>query len=438
MKILNLKAKNFRNLKNINVDFQDINILTGRNSSWKTNIIQLLRSCLNTSSDTESYLWKNVVSTWIWISSTTIETKISWNENLYWYVDDEKIAEIYKVKEYTLKKEITKNPLNLKKLSLKINWKKAIVKDFDIDNSDISDDIFAWVKNKVIKDAFIRDYSNNNNILREDSSKHIGQFKSLVDWKIISHDDKSPFSMCSSNIFKYVTWIQEENKKEYAIQALEQLWKRNKRMPTSNFTTAKFIFLLSDLQANENQFQLFQKDLRFFTDWVLTKVYINDNWSNWWKWDIYVESPNWPKNIEFISAGTSIILYFVLIKNWLKLDYYNRSYKKPEIMIFDELDSSIHPSLIPLFVELLISLSKFIQIFISSHSTTFIDCFNKDQLYLIKDIGSFNKKVNVHSNILSYQQILNSLNPKEKEILGDMRNSELYINCDLDAIFPTK
>ena len=115
-----------------------------------------------------------------------------------------------------------------------------------------------------------------------------------------------------------------------------------------------------------------------------------------------------------------------------------KSYKNPEIMIFDELDSSIHPSIVPIFVELLISLSKHIQIFISTHSTSFIDCFNREQLFLIKDIWSFNEKVNVNSNILSYEDILNSLNEKERIVLSSMNNSELYVNCDIDSVFPTK
>jgi hypothetical protein len=38
------------------------------------------------------------------------------------------------------------------------------------------------------------------------------------------------------------------------------------------------------------------------------------------------------------------MLYFILLKNWLELDI--KSYQNPEIMIFDELDSAIHPSLI--------------------------------------------------------------------------------------------
>jgi len=437
MKILNLKAKNFRNLKSVNVDFQDINILTGRNSVWKTNLIQLLRNCLNTSTDIEEYFGKNVVSIGTWISSTTIEAKVSWGGNIYGYVDDDWVADLYKIKEYTLRKEIVKNPLSLKKMSIKTFWQSTTIKDFDIDKFDFSDSIFKD-KPKVTKDAFIRDYSNENNILREDSSKHIVQFKNLVEWRIISHDDSSPFSICSSNIFKYVTWVKEENKKELAVQAIDQLWKKLRKPWTSNFTTAKFIFLLADLQWNLEQFKTFKKDLSFFTNWVLRNVYINENGSHGWKGDIFVESPNWPRNIEFISAGTSIMLYFVLIKNWIKLPMHEKSYKNPEIMVFDELDSSIHPSIIPMFVELLISLSKNIQIFISSHSTSFIDCFSRDQLFLIKDIWSFNEKVNVNSNILSYNDILNSLNDKEKEVLSWMDNSELYVNCDIDSVFPTK
>lgn len=42
MKIKRLEAENFRNLKNIAVDFEDVNIIYGKNAQGKTNLIEAI------------------------------------------------------------------------------------------------------------------------------------------------------------------------------------------------------------------------------------------------------------------------------------------------------------------------------------------------------------------------------------------------------------
>ena len=105
-------------------------------------------------------------------------------------------------------------------------------------------------------------------------------------------------------------------------------------------------------------------------------------------------------------------------------------------MIFDELDSAIHPSLIWKFTELLKIISNKTQLFITTHSTNFIDNFERKDIYLLKDIWSFNDKVKVESNILSYEKIINSLSKEEQKVFKKTPNSDLYINWYIDSFFP--
>jgi predicted ATP-dependent endonuclease of OLD family len=172
----------------------------------------------------------------------------------------------------------------------------------------------------------------------------------------------------------------------------------------------------------------------FYSEGVISEVKINTRGAEWFKWNIFIKTPYWPRDIDYISAWSAIILYFVVLKNWLNLE--KKSYTQPNIMIFDELDSAIHPSLIWKFSELLKIISHKVQLFITSHSTTFIDNFERENIYLLKDIWSFNEKVKVKSNVMSYEKIMSSLNEEEQEVFKKMSNSELYINWYIDTFFP--
>lgn len=437
MKITNLKVSNFRNLKNIDINFWNINILTWRNSTWKTNLTQLLTNCLNIDDDVEKQFWKNILTHWPWLSETTINVTIDDIHYEMWQMKDTKINFI-KPKSFVYKRSIKKNPISLKKISLDFEWKivETGIEKINLFTTWKSSEIFDNVDNSFIKNIY-EDEKNWNLIKSEKQEKWLTFFKmfqNITEDKIISYDDVSSFSKCSGLIYDFVTLSKELNKKEISLEAIEDLKNKNIKKWVSNFSTAKFIFLLADIQRNENVFKKFNDDLDFFTDGILKKVYINTDWSEGSKWDIYVVSPHWPKDIELISAWTAIILFFVLLKNWLSLNI--KSYQHPNVMIFDELDSAIHPSLIWKFTELLKIISNKTQLFITTHSTNFIDNFERKDIYLLKDIWSFNDKVKVESNILSYEKIIDSLNDVEQDIFKSTPNSDLYINWYIDSFFP--
>lgn len=435
MKILNIKAKNFRNLKNIDVKFWNINILTGKNSTWKTNLTQLLTYSLATNPDVKSYFWENITTYQPWISQTTIETTIEDNSAFFnsneWFLWI--LKPIFKYKHI-----ISKNPLFSLTQEIKYQWTEhQYEKITDFINDDTS--------GIELKRAFIKEISVYNKtywfidwfdgiiweeLINNNDWKYLKIFEDITRNSIINDDDQKSFSSSALNIFNKII----EKNKELWLIAVENIKSWELKRWYSDFSSAKFISLLADLQSNEKQFIKFNNELSYFTDWVLKNVHINIEWSLWSKGDIYIDSPSGPRDIDFISAWTSLILYFVLLKNWLDLP--SKSFKDPGVMIFDELDSSIHPSLIEKFSELLIIISNKIQLFISTHSTIFIDCFDKKDIFLLKDVWSFSNKVNVKSNILSYQDIIDTLKGKEKEIFKNMRNSELYINGYLDSLFP--
>jgi predicted ATPase len=151
-----------------------------------------------------------------------------------------------------------------------------------------------------------------------------------------------------------------------------------------------------------------------------------------------IEGPNSPKDIEYISAGTAVIAFFVTLKNWLALKHQQRSYLPPQVMIFDEIDSTIHPSLLGKFAELLSIISNKVQLFITTHSLTLIDCFKKESIYLLRDLGSIGEKYSPISNVLSYKDIIEGLKDDEEiqNYFREKSNSELYVSGLIDEIFP--
>ncbi|EKE27721.1 MAG: hypothetical protein ACD_3C00164G0003 [uncultured bacterium (gcode 4)] len=448
MRIKKLKVSNFRNLKEIDVKFENINIITWKNSSWKTNLTQLLANCVYTENDIEKVFWNNILTLLKWIWQTNIEVIIGNLEPNWFWLHDDNMLSLHEAIEYVYKFEILKNPISIKKRSIDFYWRileeTLFKEDFE---SKIKDLIKIHskkpieLKKKVFEETFKQSESENilNNLLdiKKDGREHLYKknFIEATKDKIIYYDDKNSFSNCAWNIFDFVTWIKEVNKKEMSLQAVEEVNKKEINQGVSNFSTAKFIFLLADIQRDESQLNRFYKDLDDYTDGILRKVYINMEWKDGSKWDIYVDSPHWPRNIEFISAWTAIILYFVLLKNWLSLK--NKSYQNPDIMIFDELDSVIHPSLMSNFSELLKIISGNVQLFISTHSPIFINKFNRENVYLLKDIWSFSEKVKVKSNILSYEFILSKLNKEERTVYDKLSNSELYVDWLIDNLFPT-
>lgn len=434
MKIKKIKVSNFRNLKNIDIEFWNINILTWKNSSWKTNFTQLITNCLNTNDKVKDFFWENITTFSPWVKKTIIETTIIDLYNIYQTKSSEKIK-IIKPIEFTFKNIISKKTMSSQEHILDYVWD-----EYEQTNGNFIDfdTIIDWkiefnkiTKRKIYNKAFTDE---NNSVLKSDWwYEYFDKFKRITEKSIINMDNSTSFSACLSEIYSFITKRYDLEKYKDIVDRINQ---NNKIFSRQNFSEAGFINLLWDIQSNKVIFNKFNDDLNYFTNWIIKKVEINMDWSKGFRGDIFIQSPNWPNEIAYVSSWSSIILYFVTIKNWLDLNLINKSYLEPSVMIFDELDSAIHPSLINKFSDLLKIISSKLQLFITTHSTNFIDCFDKKDLYLLKDIWSFYWKVNVDSNILSYKTIIDNLSIEEKEVFWETINSELYINWFIDNLFP--
>ena len=433
MKIKKIKVSNFRNLKNIDIEFWNINILTWKNSTWKTNLTQLLYNCLNTNENVKDYFWDNIVTVWQWLNYTNLEVTI-WDINYLTQIKSLSKLSIYSPKEITYKQKT----LSSKEQSLDYIWWE-LIKDWNSDNLNFLDykDILVWniQLDKIDKkNIFKKRFEGMDNIdLGNSNSEYYSIFKSIVGKNVINYDNRSSFSACLGIMYDFIV---KKYKSEKYKSIINKLNSKEIFAWSQNFIEADFIDILSDIQRNEKQFKEFNKDVSFFTDWIISKVEINTKWASWFKWDIFIKTPFWPKDIEYISSWSAIILYFVALRHWLELDSHLSSFKKPYIMIFDELDSAIHPWLLWRFTELLNIISNKIQLFITTHSPLFIDNFEKKDIYLLKDIWSFEKNIKLDSNIFSYQEIINKLNDDEKKIFMETSNSDLYINWYMEWIYP--
>lgn len=433
MKIKHLKVSNFRNLKEIDTDFWNINILTWKNSSWKTNLTQLLTNCLNTNDKVKDFFWENITTFWPWLDRTIIETTIGDIKTIFQTKSWKKVN-LYRPFEFTFKNYISKKTSSSNSFILDYKWEEL---EFEWDFVNISE-VIDWkivLEKKEVKNIYEKIFTEeNNSVLKSDWwYEYFDKFKRITERSIISMDNSTSFSACLSEIYSFITKTYDLDKYKDIV---ERINKKDKLFWKQNFSEAWFINILWDIQFNNKVFKKFNDDLRYFTDGIIRKVEINTDWSRWFRWDIFIDTPHWPNELWYISAWSAVILYFVAIKNWLELDYSEVYYIRPSIMIFDELDWIIHPSLISKFADLLKFISNDIQLFITSHSTVFIDNFEKEEVYLLKDIWSFWEKVKVKSNILSYKDILEELDDNEKKVFKETPNSELYINWDIDSLFP--
>lgn len=226
-------------------------------------------------------------------------------------------------------------------------------------------------------------------------------------------------------------------------QAYEQILKRLKKSNTEfifdSFTNATFPLIIADIQRSSRKEQ-YQKNLELYTDWLIKDVYIHigktdNNLGN--NWVPYVQTPNAPKELASISMGSAILVYFITLKCWLELAWYEKSYSHPSVMLLDEIDSFIHPTLLPKLSEILRWISRQTQLFITTHSPIFIDLFSKENIFYIKPIEKIWKITLNRSDIFSYKQIIDSIiDDSERKMFIDMPNSELFINWIVEDLYP--
>lgn len=455
MRITNFNIENFRNIVKANANFGQINIFTGRNSSGKSNLLLALSASLKTNLDFSDIFYDNVVTFGPGKSKTIFKTTIGdLNSRTVFYEKEEGIY--FRPEFLTFENTFGKkgsSPVHHSLLYTGGYLKKSFGSDVEpltpgkprvsLDYFENSKDIKQLVDQLVYERDFIKEKPEINNGREftvkniqknyDEPEKFFSTFEAHID-SIFSWVNPKMFS--STSIFLYVTErIDNSEIYDQVINYLKEKEIDKNRFSSIPFAKARFINLLADVQKNEKQNDEFHKDLKIYTKGLVNKVQINLDGSIGNKGEIFVESVNSPRDLFCISAGTAVLIYFILLKNWLNLPYQYKSYVKPEIMIFDEVDSIIHPSLMNEFKEVIRGVSKFIQLFISTHSPHFIDCFEKNEVYWIKDNLSEKNKAKSDSNIYSYEEIIKKM-PSDNSYFLAKNNSELFIDGLMDSIFP--
>lgn len=455
MKILNIEIKDFRNIVRADIDFGKINILTGKNSSGKSNFLLALSHALNLEKDYTEIFSKNVVTFHPGKDNTRIRTKVSHLGMNVCYVGKEGLNSkdffCLTPKNFVFEKIIDKKASSSKSHRLLYSGKYYENSDGptwdEFRNTTDNQKLYKeYVDEEVYSETFISETQQDETKVIQVAKKELPnqeKFLSLfsdfqgtvVSW-IKQNGVKSEPLMSSDIIHRYVT---EPGNSEIYDQAIDKLKpQKTISLSRSPFEKSKFIFLLADLQRNPAQKDNLKNDLNLYTKSIITDINISKKGTN--KGQIVVSSPNGPKDIWTISQGTSIMLFFIVILNWISLRNTEQGYRSPNIMIFDEIDSIIHPTLMEEFTEVLRTLSLKIQLFISSHSPYFINGFEKDEVFLIKDTASLSgsKKLVNRCNIYGYKSIIEKLPKEDHADFLARSNSDLFISGSIDNLFPNE
>ena len=444
MRITNIKIKDFRNIVRADINFGKINILTGKNSSGKSNFLLALSQALSSEKDYTDIFKNNVVTYHPGKDYASIYTTVGdINSNVCYILNNDRFFCI-DPKEFGFEKDIDKRGMSKNHRLFFTGRYFENDKNPELRWPDfkLSSHLYKSVERELVYNETF------NQELQQSATKVVQISRSSI-----PHQDEywSFFSDLNTSVVSWVDktdeihqFVTERGTREIYDQVLERL---KSRRPEGSFTPsntlldkAKFIFLLADLQrsGNEKYYANFINDLKTYTKGIVAGIAISPKGGN--KGEIAVTSPNGPGDIWTISHGTSVLIFFILLLNWARLPAKEKSYKSPNVLIFDEIDSLIHPTLMPEFKEVLKLLSQSVQLFMTTHSPYFIDGFEKEELFLLKDTPSLpgTKKLANRCNIYDYNKIISSLPEKDREMFFDKKNSQLFVDGLIDEIFPNK
>lgn len=446
MRIKNFEIKNFRNIVSAKVTFGGINIITGKNSSGKSNFLLALDQALSTKKDYSEVFKGNIVTygpgkkqTLFKVAVEDIKSRVIISEvDKYTYIQPEEFVyeKVIEKKHATAKSQKLffsgKYSIQYKKDFLPKERMAKIFEIFDKKAETLKDRLVYSVLNSSSSDVDSKKIINRDQIPENDREFFEifhDYFNDVKSWLLDSN--------FSSNLI--YTFVTERLSNEMYEQIVNFLNSKSGSIEGGSFGKAKFINLLADVQKVKSVSESFRSDLHLYTKGIISDVSIVTKGRFGNKGEIQVTSPQGPKDIFTVSTGTAVLIYFILLKNWLELKRSDRSFSAPSIMIFDEIDSILHPSLMDEFHELLRIISKKTQLFIATHSAVFIDYFNKNEIYLLKDLPSLPIMGESHNrcNIYDYQSIIKSLPKERQKDYLNKSNSELYIEGLIDGIFPS-
>jgi AAA15 family ATPase/GTPase len=453
MKISNLQIENFRNILRADVQFGRINIFTGKNASGKSNFLLALSNSLKVATDFSDVFFDNIVTFGQGKNKTVFRPTIDDLGSQYLYVEEGYYL-YFKPEKFTFENTLGKKTSSA--LSHKLFYTGSFSKDpvasiaasserpNIVQNIQASKNLQRKENELVYSKAFFKDQIEGSGAEQyikideteaiENSQKYLSIFSGYKN-AVMSWVDPRMFS--STKIYLHVVDRYDSEVYEQVLLRLKEKNDPTHPITKSPFQKAKFIALLADIQRNDKQREQFVKDLNLYTKGLVEDMAINVVGGVGNKGEIVVTSSNAQKDILYISAGTAVMVYLILVKNWVQLPFADQSFERPHVMTFDEVDSIIHPSLMHEFKEVLKGLSKFVQLFISTHSSHFIDCFEKNEVFWLKDTISVveKKKLNDSSSIYSYAEILARM-PKDSSYFTNRLNSELFIDGMMDDLFP--
>jgi predicted ATP-dependent endonuclease of OLD family len=449
MKISNISIKNFRNIIKADVNFGNINVITGFNSSGKSNFLLGLYNSLSMEKDYSKIFQDNIVTYQRGKDQTEFKVTINDEKNGIVYFGSELKPLVYLKPNYFEYKKVIDKTSSLRNHVLLFNGVYENNIEAKIEDV-LAKDFFSKIEEKykysrdlkIFYEDFTPDLSNlgdqKTKVIKqesdiEDKNNFIDIFKDYQD-KIKFWISESGFT--SNLIYKFVVEKHNNDIYEQVVSYLKNS-EKTKRISRS-FENAKFIFLVADIQKNEEAKIRFKKELELYTQGIVTELSIKTGGSFANKGELSVTSPQGPNDIYSISTGTAVLLFLITLKNWINISNQYRSYEAPSVMMFDELEANIHPNLATELNELLRAISKKIQLFMSTHSPKFIDFFEKKEVFLIKDTPSFSKTGHDfnRSNIFDYEIIIRSLPENKQEEYMKRSNSELFVEGLIDNLFP--
>lgn len=447
MNITNIEIRDFRNISNVSASFGPINIITGYNSTGKTNFLLALYHSLSTVKNYSDIFNDNIVTYQKGKDKATISVMIGDIKGRNAYIEAKKATFIAPEK-FIFKKVLEKRSSSAKLMELYFTGNFAqLDDDVDTDTGNLTtlfkqlEDKSSKLKNELVfRESISASVQDENNSLIDRGEKKLNHQEKYIEIfskyfdKIKAWIDDSNIS--SNLIYQFVVKRPTAEEYEQIVEYLKE--PAINKVQKLSFNKAKFIYLLADIQKNARIREEFKKDISLYTHGIVNDINVNLEGKFGNKGDIMVNSPQGPKDLFTISTGTAVMLYFIVLKNWLNLGLMEMKYDKPEVMIFDELETNLHPNLLPDLYELLRSISVKTQLFIATHSPSFIDFFEKKEIFLMKDLPSLpggNKKMN-RCNMYDYESIIKKLPSEKQELYLNKSNSELFINGILDLIFP--
>jgi predicted ATP-binding protein involved in virulence len=449
MQISQLKVNNFRNIVSADIHFNKINVFTGKNSSGKSNLLKVIANVLDSREKQGEIFDANVTTYGKGYRDSDFEVIISDISQMACYLlggESYKCITPEKVKfTKTVSKKnslatdfemfFTGKILDGEKSDEKLQWFEQIQKDSKEKKASRHTDwrVFGETYGNVEKADGKRIFKTTTDDADAQNFKrlHKSYEKSIIQWIESSGKPKS-----SSNIVH--EYVIQDYGPQIAEEILELLSKKevqSKRiMDNDSLSKSLFAFIVADIQVNKKIYDEFKYELKHYSEGILDDVYIQTSGKD--RGELFISSPNGPKSIRSISAGSAIILFFVALKNWLKLGVVEQSYDTPSVMIFDEIDSNVHPLLLESLAELLKSMSSKVQIFLTTHSPFLLDHFSKEEVFLLMDSSQSLSIATNRVNILSYQNILeNALSLEKNSSLEKMSNSELFSEGVINNLF---